>query len=190
MSLAVPRTATGTNLESVSERHDWEPAEAWLPVDYDAPWSAFELRFGFRASTTPAGWPAIREPSESVTFDLSRISDGAERGAAYDCINAEALRAFVCALPTDDLVVLDWQHQTYRFRPTVQALTWRPEWAVPVYPDGDYYAFFTDDFSEGTFGHPWEQTLCVVGDRLMGSLGRTLATWLPVKRCGGSTYLG
>jgi hypothetical protein len=53
---------------------------------------------------------------------------------------------------------------------------------VPIYPDGDYYAFMTEDLLEGTFGHPWEQTLCIMGDRLINSLGRSLETWLPIKR--------
>jgi hypothetical protein len=83
-------------------------------------------------------------------------------------------------------VVLDWQHQTYRFRPAAQALTWRGQWALPVYPDGDYFAFMTPDMTEGTFGHPWEQTLCVIGQRLVGTLGASLATRLPVKRAGGA----
>ncbi len=56
---------------------------------------------------------------------------------------------------------------------------------MPVYPKGDYYIFLRDDLSEGTFGHPWEQTLCVFGERLLASLGRTLATWLPVIRIDG-----
>lgn len=29
---------------------------------------------------------------------------------------------------------------------------------VPAYPDGDYFAFLSEDFSEGTFGHPLEET--------------------------------
>lgn len=56
---------------------------------------------------------------------------------------------------------------------------------MPVYPIGDYYAFLTEDFSEGTFGHPWEQTLCVIGHRLGATLGWSLETWLPVKRRNG-----
>jgi hypothetical protein len=83
--------------------------------------------------------------------------------------------------------VLDWQHQTYRFNPARQAMAWRPDWAVPVYPDGDYYAFLTPDLAAGTFGHPWEQTLCVIGPRLCATLGRSLATWLPTKRSNGNT---
>lgn len=136
---------------------------------------------------TPDAWPAIREPNPSLTFDLSVVGDGLERGAAYDAINANALRSFVWDLPDQrELLVLDWQHPAYLFRPRDQALSWRSEWKVPVYPDGDYFAFSTDDLSEGTFGHPWEQTLTVFGERLCAGLGTTLAVWLPVKRRNGS----
>jgi hypothetical protein len=58
-----------------------------------------------------------------------------------------------------ELVVLDWQHPWYAFIPAAQALTWQAEWKTPVYPDGAYYAFLRDDFTEGTFGHPWS-TAC------------------------------
>ncbi len=88
-------------------------------------------------------------------------------------------------MPDEELTVLDWQHPAYRFLPSRQALTWRPEWAVPVYPDGDYYAFLTADLNEGTFGHPWEQTLCVIGGRLGETLATSLATWLAIKRRSG-----
>jgi hypothetical protein len=37
----------------------------------------------------------------------------------------------------EELLVLDWQHPAYRFRPAVQAVTWQAEWSVPVYADGD-----------------------------------------------------
>ena len=56
---------------------------------------------------------------------------------------------------------------------------------MPVYPDGDYFAFLSEDFSEGTFGHPWEKTICVLGERLVRSFGRSLETWLPIKRENG-----
>ena len=173
----------------MSERFAAPQASAWEPVpmdEYQRLWSAFDARFAFRAGTTAEAWPAIREPTPSITFDLGQLHDGPQRGAAYDAINAEALRAFVFALPdVESLLVLDWQHPAYRFKPATQALSWRPEWPIPVYPDGDYYAFLTPDLAEGTFGHPWERTLCVFGDRLLDALGATLLTWLPVKRRDG-----
>jgi hypothetical protein len=170
----------------VSERFAVPPGDAWVEVDrveYDALWARFDDCFGFRAGVEPTTWPAIREPSPSITFDLSVIPEGAKRGAAYDAVNAEALRAFVWVLfDCKELIVLDWQHPAYRFAPATQALTWQAEWKVPVYPDGDYYAFLSDDYSEGTFGHPWEETICVMGERLVNTLGRSWATWLPIKR--------
>ena len=173
----------------VSERMSKDAIEAWRELDeadYDRYWARFDTSFGFRAGVEPDSWPAISEPVPSATYDLSVIRDGPERGAAYDAINAEALRAFVWAMPEiSELVVLDWQHPGYRFNPSAQALTWGAEWKVPVYPDGDYYAFLREDFAEGTFGHPWEQTLCVIGERLIQSLGRSLSTWLPIKRWNG-----
>ncbi|WFR71123.1 DUF2716 domain-containing protein [Prescottella defluvii] len=80
---------------------------------------------------------------------------------------------------------MGWQHPGYRFDAAVHTATRDAEWRVPVYPNGDYYIFVREDLSEGTFGHPWERTLCVFGERLVSSLGRTLATWLPVIRRNG-----
>lgn len=173
----------------MNERYAEHPGPAWAQMDsvaYDYAWASFEQRYGFRASTKPERWPAINEPPDSLTLDLSCIGEGPRRAAAYDAVNAEALRCFVWALPdVEELVVLDWQHPAYRFKPAVQALTWRAEWQVPVYPDGDYFSFMTPDMAEGTFGHPWEQTLCLIGERLITTLGRSLSSWLPVRRAGG-----
>lgn len=36
-------------------------------------------------------------------------------------------------------------------------------------------AFLREDFSEGTCGHPWEQTLCAIGERLSSPWDRTFA---------------
>ena len=171
----------------MSERFAEPPeAEAWAELDddeYRQVWSRFDERFGFRASTTPDGWPAISEPAPSLTFDLSVIADGPQRGSAYDAINAEALRAFVWALPeVDEWLALDWQHPAYWFRPATFALTWKPDWAIPVYPDGDYFSFLTPDMTCGTFGHPWERTLCVFGEPLVATLGKNLESWLPTTR--------
>ena len=128
--------------------------QAWTELDgaqYDVLWDRFNHRFGFRAGVDPSSWPAITEPTPSLTFDLSVIPDGPRRGAAFDAINADVLRAFVWSLPdVPELIALDW--------------------------------FLSPDFNHGTFGHPWEQTLGVMGEPLIASLGRTLGTWLPVRR--------
>lgn len=167
------------------------PTSAWSQLaqpDDRVAWETFETHYAFRASTSPDGWPGIREPAASVTFDLSPIFDaeGPRFAAAQAAINADALRAFVAALPDETLTALDWQHPAYHFSADRFALNPNPAWIVPVFPNGDYHAFFSQDFSTGTFGHPWEQSLCVIGDRLVDTLGASLRTWLPVLREGGA----
>lgn len=152
-------------------------------------WEIFEGRYGFRPGIDSETWPAIIEPSPSITFDVSAdpIRTKSSAAARVDAVNAEALRCFVTEFADDPtFVVLDWQHRCYRFDANAHAAAMEhAEWRVPVYPNGDYYIFGRDNFSEGTFGHPWEQTLCVYGPRMVVTLGRTLATWLPTLRTNG-----
>jgi hypothetical protein len=148
----------------------------------------FEAAVGFRASMEPEGWPGITEPPGSMTFDLT-VPAGPAAAATHDAVNAEALRTFVTALPdAPEWIVLAWNHQAYAFRPAEQVLSDDARWVVPVYPDGDYHVFLTPDHSTGTFGHPWERTLCVFGHSLVATLGLTLGTWLPVLRVGGRPW--
>lgn len=39
--------------------------------------------------------------------------------------------------------------------------------AVPVFPDGDYYAHMAGDLRRGTSRHPWQQSLRFWGDELV-----------------------
>jgi len=157
-------------------------------------WSVFNSKFGFRPGTKPESWPAIAEPAPSMTFDLDahNVRTTASWSARADAINAEALRCFVTEFSDDPtFVVLDWQHPCYSFDAEAHAdAAENAEWRVPVHPNGDYYIFAQDGFTEGTFGHPWERTLCVFGPRMVATLGRTLATWLPTIRVDGERVAG
>jgi len=70
---------------------------------------------------------------------------------------------------------LDWQHTCYRFDPHIaegfSSISW--------YPDGDYYIFLSSDLS---FGHPWQQSLCVFGSSLLGVAEQSLRGKLEVLR--------
>ena len=45
-----------------------------------------------------------------------------------------------------------------------------------------YDEHFDETLRTGTFGHPWELTLCVIGAELVDSLGPLLSALLPIKR--------
>lgn len=161
-------------------RPAWEP----IPMDTDDTyWTPFYQRFAFRPGMR--SWPAIDEPRPSVTIDLGHVFAGShgQFAASADAINSLALMALTRVLdPDTSVVVLDWQHQTYRFWPHLFACQPDQQWPTTVFPNGDYYIFLTEDMSTGTFGHPWEQTLCVFGEPLVSALVPSLTSWLPVKR--------
>lgn len=159
--------------------------EAWEQIpDYERYWSPFDERFHFRPGMDPKTWPAIDEPPGSVTLDLSPIFARDNRGFVADeaAVNDLVLDAFTKTFPSNSrLVALDWQHPAYWFWAHRQTTLDEP-WRVPPFPNGDYFILVTEDLSQGTFGHPWEQTLCVFGPDLVGALVPRLSDSLPIKR--------
>ena len=126
-----------------SARPAWEP----IPMDVDDRyWNPFYERFAFRPGME--SWPAIEEPRPSVTIDLGPIFAGShpEFSAGANAVNSLALVALTKVLaPDTSVVVLDWQHQTYRFWPHRFACRPDQQWPTTVFPNGDYYIFLTDD---------------------------------------------
>ena len=156
-----------------------EGAGAWARLaeaEAGRVWDRFSSEFAFRASTRPEEWPGIREPDPSITWDLAverPFSSKRWRFAVETAdLHALVLAAFRdCTGEGQWLYALDWQHPAYRFWPH-RLTEWENDdaWEVPVFPDGDYYAFLAPDFSFGTFGHPWEASLCVFGAALLSAL--------------------
>ena len=170
--------------QSVSVSGQGWDTDAWQKIpDYEEFWDPFDARFHFRPGMDRETWPAIVEPAGSVTFDLSPVFDREGGFAAGEVrLTEQVLSAMVSTSPADIAwVALDWQHLSYWFWPHRQVIE-NASWRVPPFPDGDYHALITQDLEQGTFGHPWEQTLCVFGGAFAEVLVPTLAAWLPVKR--------
>ena len=148
----------------------WEP----LPdADERAVWDLFDEQFGFRPSVDPAEWPGIREPTPSVTYDISAVVAGQGVAAGADP-NADLFTAFkACVPPGARLYALDWQHTCYTFNPFGRVeFSEVYEGMIPVVPNGDYSIFLADDLSFGAFGHPWEQTVCIFGQPMLSAIER------------------
>jgi hypothetical protein len=161
---------------------DGDPTSAWREVPYEDAWAPFTERFGFRPDFYEQDVPAIEIPDGALVLDLGQAYYSRARfEAAKAAVDAAALRALVWVAPEDEWLALDWQHPTYAYTPSGLALA-GGEWPVRVFPDGDYFAHLRADLSTGTFGHPWQRTLTIWGDDLVGSLGADLLTWLPRHR--------
>lgn len=133
-----------------------------LRDEYAEIWDRFDALFRFRPSIQV--FPAITEPTPSVTWRL---------GGADDDRFVETVQRAVTALAGEgSLLCLDWQHTSYRVWPRLVGPDnldppGAPGWPLSPYPDGDYHIYLAEDFRFGTFGHPWERTLCVFGADLL-----------------------
>ena len=127
--------------------------------DYDRVWDTFEARFLFKPDYY-GSVPAISEPEGSIVFRFKAEFSDAE----LDSLDALFREAFAELTPEGEaMYALDWQHESYRFDPHSD-YTGMP---IGVFPDGDYFIILSEQIDMGTFGHPWQGTICVFGDKLV-----------------------
>ena len=123
--------------------------------EYTEVWDNFEKMFSFRPSVK-GPFPAIKEPRDSITFLLALNYDDAMidefRSAIFNAL-AE------CAAESEEIYYLDWQHDCYALNIKASNDSW-----INGFPDGDYAIFLSKDMSIGTFGHPWEYSICFFGE--------------------------
>jgi hypothetical protein len=157
--------------------------DGWQEVDYESSWAPFIERFAFTPDFHERVRPAIRLESDCLVLDLAGLfaHERPRLAAGVTAINAAALRAFVWLVGDGELVALDWNHPSWRYSPALSAVRHFDsfDWPVPVFPNGDYYVHMEPNLRWGTFGHPWQQSLCIWGAELVESLGAELLTWLP-----------
>jgi hypothetical protein len=155
-------------------------------AENEAIWDRFAEAFRFAPDMHQ--FPGIREPAPSVTWSVQAVHDdpGYRVSDVLDALVIDALIA--CTPPGGTLFFLEWQHTGYRFRPdkplsdvflpkSPRARPTAPHSPIPL---GDYPILLADDFSYGTFGHPWERSLCVFGAPLLDRASDDLHRLLPV----------
>lgn len=152
---------------------------AWVELneaEHNAIWDRFEDVFDFRPSVSAKSWPGIKEPVPSRTYSITDMWDREHE----EKVAARFIAAFRgCLTKTERLYVLDWQHPCYSLDPRQLPTSTEPGlWPIPIIPNGDYSIFLAPDFRFGTFGHPWEETLCIFGRSLLDALARDIPTIL------------
>jgi hypothetical protein len=164
--------AAGFEDVSVVQSYHWTPSTppaATRPVQqllYEAEYREMWDRVYAQLSFSPdvREFPGIQEPVPSVTWPLGPSE------SLVDKLTEPFRRTLPIVAPTEDLYWLDWNHVGYRFDPRRVGGEAQPDWPGAAYPDGDYYLYVTRDLRLGTFGHPFEQTLCVFGAELLAEV--------------------
>jgi hypothetical protein len=133
-------------------------------VEADLVWNKFYALFKFNPG--PTVFPAIHSGQPQIKLDISELFNDVR---LIKELEVAAHSVFIrISEPGERLYALDWQHQCYDFDPR------KPferdeynDWIVPVFPNGDYYIFLKKDFSNVWFGHPWEQTVTLIGSSII-----------------------
>ncbi|GAA1994167.1 DUF2716 domain-containing protein [Catenulispora subtropica] len=138
-------------------------------------WDRFDNAFTFRPSMYQ--FPAITEPTDSITWSLQALEDDPRHRKLDTLVTLIHGALAACTAPGNTLLLLEWQHTSYRLRPDQpptdiflpDAPEASPGWPRSPYPDGDYPILLAEDFTYGTFGHPWEHSLCLFGANLLAA---------------------
>jgi hypothetical protein len=150
-------------------------------------WDRFDEVFGFKPSMH--AFPAITEPVPSITWSLRGLGDDPGY-RKLDKLTALVTDALIACVPSgSSLLFLEWQHTSYRLRPDLPATAIflpdapdsRPLAPRSPFPDGDYPVLLAEDFSYGSFGHPWEYSLCLFGAPLLDAVADDVTRLLQTK---------
>jgi Protein of unknown function (DUF2716) len=129
--------------------------------EYTEVWKRFDSKFCFRPSVSESA-PGISEPIDSITFRLAEKYED----SWLDELQLSIFNSLqVCNAFKHEVYYLDWQHASY----LVNEVDGK-EGLLNGFPDGDYAIFLDRDMSIGTFGHPWEYSICVFGEQFVISL--------------------
>lgn len=147
--------------------------------DCDKIWHKFYTDFSFKPSSCQADWPSIRTSKPNVKLKITDMWSGAYDETKWLSLIQKGINSFCKIVDSEEeIIVLDWQHECYYINPRkIDVRTMLPTHNTsgqkPSFiPDGEYYIFITKDFENVWFGHPWEKTITIIGDKLIHACGK------------------
>ncbi|MEO6316877.1 MAG: DUF2716 domain-containing protein [Chitinophagaceae bacterium] len=147
----------------------------WLRLPdnaYDRAWDRFYTTFSFQPGVSAKDWPSITTRKPCKKIDIGSFWSNYNEQATLDFIQ-KGIDAFTAITQPGELIyALDWQHECFYVDPTkitAREMLQNGSGAsrISFLPDGDYYIFITKDFENVWFGHPWEQTVTLIGNQLI-----------------------
>ncbi|WP_432987077.1 DUF2716 domain-containing protein [Dactylosporangium sp. CA-233914] len=152
----------------------------------DAVWRRFLSHWAFSGDSRN-GPPT--EPPDSVTWQLSAIDGDTTAVSALERIVQRGLRLAVH--PGERVYALNAYTQGYHFDPRLTGGPGQPPPPRCAYPDrGDDRLYTTADLRTGTYGDPWEASLCVFGTELLREVEADLTALLGVVLRRGGRPVG
>jgi hypothetical protein len=141
-------------------------------------WDWIYNELSFKPSVRSGDWPSINTGKRHFKFKIDTLWGSGYSEQAQSNFIRQAIEAFIeITTPGEEIYALDWQHQCYYYDPRKLSVYDMIDddsgnTRISFIPDGDYHIFLTKDFENIWFGHPWEMTITVIGDRLIDVVKR------------------
>jgi hypothetical protein len=101
-------------------------------------------------------------------FDISSFYNTGFSDELYNNLHKSAIKWFRQIAKNKEIYALNWQHDCYSFNPQLPIDKDEfNEWLIPVFPNGDYLFFLTDDFKNGLFADGLNLQLSFWGDEML-----------------------
>lgn len=120
----------------------------------------------------------IKPPGKFSKFDLSSFFGENFVEEYYNDLNEKTIEAFQMITQLNDIMyAFSWQHDCYSFNPYLEfEIDEFEEWLIPVFPNGDFNFFLSEDFSSLIYSDGVEQSIYVCGERLLSAFEENLPT--------------
>jgi hypothetical protein len=147
-------------------------------ADYKNVWDWLYAQLRFIPSTRSIDWPSIRTDKRYLKFKIDFLWGTGYSPLIHSNFVQKAIEAFIdITIPGEEIYALDWRHECYYYDPRKLSVHGMLDDGssipkISFIPDGDYYIFVTKDFENIWFGHPWEKTITVLGDKLIAALNQ------------------
>jgi hypothetical protein len=113
----------------------------------------------------------VRLPSPNKVFEISKYYDEGFNEELYSNLHESILSLFKKIAKGGRMYALNWQHDCYSFSPYLLFEKDEfDEWLVPVFPNGDYLFFLTEDFDNGIFADGVNLKFSIWGENIVTAL--------------------
>jgi len=141
--------------------------------DYNIIWDKFYKDFSFKPSINPESFPSIKTDKPIMKFSISKLFGKTYNEEITKDFVQKGIDAFVEITNKGEYIIaLEWQSECFyidprQLIPETMLDDESSSSIVSFIPDGDYYIFITKDFENIWFGHPWEKTITIIGNKLI-----------------------
>jgi hypothetical protein len=138
-------------------------------------WDWIYSELSFKPSVRSIDWPSISARKRYFKFKIDFLFGADYNAQKNENFIRQGIEAFIeITVPGEEIYALNWQHVSYSYDPRKLSIYDMIEdnsskAKISFIPNGDYYIFLTKDLENIWFGHPWEKTITIIGDKLLNA---------------------